>query len=196
MSAFAEQQQKKPQSFFNITPQQEQKQTPTNVLDEILRFIEELSFNKTLPTFVCLDHLNPLFAFATEQQIYKFFQRLIALVHNQQVTVMLMLHTRDKNDTIAAANERFHTGLVYEHEDEDMENNMANVFEQASDMVFRVKGLPTGYSKDVHGLVNVIAKLNNESCVPQIKTLHYKTMDYSVRFFVPGAGAQGSKELF
>jgi hypothetical protein len=69
------------------------------------------------------------------------------------------------------------TILILVHDDIEKEKEFYNYLEYLSDLVFIVRGLPSGYSKDVHGSLEF-----------QDKVLHFKNFEQNVKLFPRGFG--------
>ncbi|KAL0491135.1 elongator complex protein 6 [Acrasis kona] len=114
-----------------------------------------------------IDHLNPLL-YAGDGGVYKLMRKLHELTKKENVTVVVAIHD-------CAADYR------------SEETRTANFIEHLSDITFRVSGLPSGYSKDVHGQVEVVYKKDkNTFDPPKHVKLHFKTMDHSAKLFAIG----------
>lgn len=122
----------------------------TKVLESLYTQITTI-FKDKLPDLILIDHINPLLL---QNDIFEFIQSLKNLT-GKGCTVLLMIHEDEENFQII------------------------NFMNHISDLSFSIKGLPTGYSKDVHG--EVTFHTENEI------TLHFKTFDQNVKLFVPGS---------
>jgi dethiobiotin synthetase len=124
------------------------------------------------PDCIIFDHLNPLLYANGENadsKLYKTLQHLHR-ISKQGTTVVVALHGCGSDES-------------------SVESRLANAAEHLSDVVFRVSGLPTGYSKDVHGQVEVIHRKDSTSYEPPKRVkLHYKTFEHQVKLFAPGFG--------
>jgi hypothetical protein len=125
-----------------------------------------------VPDCLIIDYLNPLLYTHedAEASIYKTIQKLYQLTRDGPTTVVVAMHGCSTDVT-------------------SMEQRLANSAEHLADVVFRVSGLPTGYSKDVHGQVEVVHKRDAKSYeAPKRVKLHYKTFEHQVKLFAPGFG--------
>lgn len=122
----------------------------TKVLESLYTQITSV-FKDKLPDFILIDHINPLLL---QEGIFEFIQALKNL-SEKGCSVLLMIHEDDEN---------FQT---------------INLMTHIADLYISVSGLPTGYSKDVHG--EVTFHTESESI------LHFKTFDQNVKLFVPGS---------
>lgn len=188
---------------YNLTDdQQQQSESSSSSLPplflSLLKTIESSSpvsstsddQNKSKCSCLIIDHLDVLMMYSKDGQrdIFKFVQRLLAWANQNDTSLVLLMH----GDSEA--------------------NHVANLIEQYADIVFRVGGLPTGYSKDVHGMVEVLcekrnqmdttanaavtatatatAQTNNVSTDLRLltrQTLHYKCFEHNVTLFAPGS---------
>jgi hypothetical protein len=101
------------------------------------------------PDLIILDHINPL------------------LLKGKNGVFELISALKTLNKTI----------LILVHDDIEKEKEFYNYLEYLSDLVFRVRGLPSGYSKDVHGSLEF-----------QDKVLHFKNFEQNVKLFPRGFG--------
>jgi len=123
---------------------------------------------------IILDHVDVLALYTKNgfRDVFMFVQRLLSWAQTNSTAIVLLMHG-------------------------DGEANLtANLIEQYANVVFRVGGLPTGYSKDVHGLVEVVyEKLAGSSSDANAhsmrlltrQTLHYKCFEHNVTLFSPGS---------
>jgi hypothetical protein len=107
------------------------------------------SFKEGGPDLIILDHINPL------------------LLKGKNGVFELISSLKTLNKTI----------LILIHDDIEKEKEFFNYLEYFSDLVFTVKGLPSGYSKDVHGSLEF-----------QDKILHFKNFEQNVKLFPRGFG--------
>lgn len=122
---------------------------------------------------IILDHVDVLALYTAKgfNDVFMFIQRLLSWAQSNSTSIVMLMH----GDGEAKL--------------------MANLLEQSANVVFRVRGLPTGYSKDVHGLVEVIYEkvTGNEHTDANAmrllsrQTLHYKCFEHNVTLFSPGS---------
>ena len=151
------------------------KSNDVNSLEGYLNnLFEQLTRGEDKPSCIILDHINPLLHYFFDQDLNKHIVKFITRLrkhYNHQVTVICLVYNDSK-------------------EVDGEFSQLTNMLEHASDIVFRVGALPTGYSKDVHGRMECIARpMQDDAQLVQLKkvTLHFKTFESKVALFTPGS---------
>lgn len=141
--------------------------------------------SKTKCSCLLMDHLDVLLMYTsmhdqqngTKRELFHFFQRLLAYCHKNECSLVILMHGDANSDEI---------------------NSLANMLEHYANVVLRVGGLPSGYSKDVHGMIQVLfEKWNRDTAAATASTndlrllsrqvLHYKCFEHNVTLFSPGS---------
>ncbi|KAL6073364.1 Elongator subunit elp6 [Balamuthia mandrillaris] len=123
---------------------------------------EEAEEKEEEPFCLIIDNLNPLQNVYGTSQVVDFVRYLTAAAHSRRgSTCLVLLAHGDEGDEGGAESWLKH--LEYE-----------------SDIVVGVDGLPSGYSKDVHGQMYIVHGNVREQ--KPVQFFHYKTLDNVVRF--------------
>lgn len=94
-------------------------------LEQLYKFIQQECFVDNSPECILLDHID-LLLFLYNENIFDFLHLLRRLCQKNNTTIVMLVHS-DTGET--------------------------NMIEHMSNMIFDVKPLESGYSKDVHGQV-------------------------------------------
>ena len=142
-----------------------------SILDSLFDEITKDESNKC--SCLILDHIDVLTNYTNDisngptraGQLLRFIQRLLVWCTRNQSSLVLSMHG------------------------DAQEQQLANLIEQYANIVFRVAGLPTGYSKDVHGMLEVVYEKEGtaELKVLSHQVLHYKCFEHNVTLFAPGS---------
>lgn len=174
-------------------------QSDKSVLDSIHDaivgcFRNEGDTEDAMPTLICLDHINPLLSMVDDrQEVYRFILRLKSLCKKHGATVVVTMHCDDDADSSNNPTIDHGTGVtshvIADDSEDHADSQFTNMLEHLADLVFRVQGLPTGYSRDVNGVMEVVQRPQLQTASglePPIHTLHFKAFEHSVKFFTPG----------
>jgi hypothetical protein len=137
--------------------------------------------SKTKCSCLLMDHLDVLLMYTsmhdgTKRELFHFFQKLLVYCHKNECSLVILMHGDDNSAVL---------------------NSLANMLEHYANVVFRVGGLPSGYSKDVHGMIQVLfekwdtgaAASTNDLRLLSRQVLHYKCFEHNVTLFSPGSHA-------
>eukprot|EP00761_Pharyngomonas_kirbyi_P007206 gb/GECH01007216.1/.p1 GENE.gb/GECH01007216.1/~~gb/GECH01007216.1/.p1 ORF type:complete len:285 (+),score=75.72 gb/GECH01007216.1/:1-855(+) len=116
------------------------------------------------PDCVLVDHADPILK--NEKEAFEFFQALKQMTNSKKEPAIITCVHSDGGEKI----ERWIRSA-----------------EHRSDLIFSVSGLPTGYSKEVHGQVTVKEMPSEIGERVQPVTLHFKTFEHNIKFFSPGS---------
>lgn len=157
------------------------------------------------PDCIIIDHINPLLDHQMENagnascncidSIREFMSSLHALSKSNNRTAVIVLAHADcfgpasSHRRILAATEDSESGIPAEGGDRhDIEAGMLlRELAHRADILIDVDGLPTGYSRDVHGQAIITFMKGKNALLPTTQILHFKAYEHQVKFFAPGS---------
>jgi hypothetical protein len=142
-----------------------------SLLDSLFDYITREEATKC--NCLLLDHVDSLVHYLQDVengptrfgQLLRFIQKLLTWCNKNQTSLVLLMHG------------------------DSQDQQLANLIEQYATVTLRVDGLPTGYSKDVHGMLEVLYEKSGTADLKVLtrQTLHYKCFEHHVSLFSPGS---------